>query len=659
MSDSLLPARPDLDQLRRRAKELRDAVRRGDSTALARFSAHHSSTRTDAITLAAAQFVIARELGFSSWPVLKVAVDSENAAWQRESALLAASMSARAGRAAEILAEEPGIAGRSLRAAAVLGDVGAVRQALTRDPATAVEVVDDDDRGWPPLLYACYSRWNRFEPARASGLAEVVRLLLDAGANANTNDGGRPRLCSALRGAVETGKSEVTRQLLTAGAHPDLGQPIVEAVGHHDHQSLRLLLSHDARITGTWALGAAVFNDDAVAMRVLLDTLAARGEDAAFAANGQLVEAASTASLPLIDALLDAGADPRATDEEGISALRAAARAGRTETVARLMALGAVDDATEVDRFVGAALGADRCTARRLLADHPNLGDRLTAHDRAAIIRAVTDDRDTRALSLMLELGFPHDARDESGEQPLHAAAYQGNADAVRLLLSAGAEVDARDSRFEATPLVFATVGSGEQEGEPGDWVATVGLLLEAGAARQGVWIAGKPPSEEVADVLRGYGLALEQREADNSTDLESDADTDTDPSIMTDTSALSDDDVLSEVARQIEAACRESDLDLLASLLHPEVHWTGLCRTSAQVLDWYRLALADGTTPTVESVEVDGDAVILGLSLTRPAQGARPAPPHRLFQVFKVDESAQIVEIRGFPDRRSALNRD
>ena len=33
---------------------------------------------------------------------------------------------------------------------------------------------------------------------------------------------------------------------------------------------------------------------------------------------------------------------------------------------------------------------------------------------------------------------------------------------------------------------------------------------------------------------------------------------------------------------------------------------------------------------PTVESVEVDRDAVVLGISLSRPAEGARPAPPER-----------------------------
>jgi hypothetical protein len=42
MSTSL-PERPDLDQLRRQAKELRNAASRGDPDAVARFAIHHGS----------------------------------------------------------------------------------------------------------------------------------------------------------------------------------------------------------------------------------------------------------------------------------------------------------------------------------------------------------------------------------------------------------------------------------------------------------------------------------------------------------------------------------------------------------------------------------------------------------------------------------------
>ena len=114
---------------------------------------------------------------------------------------------------------------------------------------------------------------------------------------------------------------------------------------------------------------------------------------------------------------------------------------------------------------------------------------------------------------------------------------------------------------------------------------------------------------------------------------------------------------VTADIARHLEAAYRDLDFELLGSLLDPEVHWTGVCRNSGDVLNWYRNLLADGTAVTVESVEVDGDAVVLGLSVARQAEGARPAPPDLLFQVFSI-ENAQVTEIRVYPDRASALAR-
>ena len=316
-------------------------------------------------------------------------------------AVVAASVEGRLRQASDILRADPGIAGRSLLAATVLGDADAVREMLAADPEAAVAI--DDERGWPPVLYACYFRWHQIDPGRAPGMAEVVRLLLRAGASPDTNDGGRPRYRSALKGSVEVNNPDITEALLDAGASPDPGQPIGEAVGHRDHRCLRLLLSHGARVAGTWALGAAVHNDDPIAMSLLLGALPAGAGEAADMATQALPEAAADASLPVVAALLDAGADPNASGEGGVSALRLAVRAGKDDTAARLRASGA-EDSTDTDRFIGACLSADREAAGRLLADHPDLPGRLTDEDRAVIVDAAAF-RPADTLALMLDLG--------------------------------------------------------------------------------------------------------------------------------------------------------------------------------------------------------------------------------------------------------------
>jgi hypothetical protein len=114
----------------------------------------------------------------------------------------------------------------------------------------------------------------------------------------------------------------------------------------------------------------------------------------------------------------------------------------------------------------------------------------------------------------------------------------------------------------------------------------------------------------------------------------------------------------MAEIAQHLESAYRDRDLELLGSLLHPHVRWTGLCQDRSQVLDWYRGLVAEGTVASVQHVEVDRDAVILGLSVSRQAEGARQSQPQRLYQVFSV-ENEQVVEIRAYPDRAAALARN
>jgi ankyrin repeat protein len=639
MSGSL-PERPDLDQLRRQAKELRDGARREEAGAIERFARHHRSAPQSTITLAAAQLVIAREQGFTSWPRLKAAVEARAASPERRAeAFVQASVDGRMREAAAILGTVPDVASHSLAAAAVLGHPGHLAEMLEVEPAAAITI--DEVRGWPPLLYACYSHWPRVDPSRAEGMAEVVRLLLDAGASPNTNDGARyPH--SALKGAVEANNPGATRLLLDAGANPDIGQPIGEAVGRGDHRCLELLLSHGARVARTWAVGAAVFHDDAGALVLLLDALRAGGGQSGQEATEALPDAAANASPDVVAALLAAGASPTVSDDHRVSALRLAVRAGKDETAALLASEGAPDDSTDIDRFIGACRRADRRLAEQVLLAHPDLRDRLSDDDLAAIFEAATSASGA-AVKLMLDLGFSPQVRNDLGEQPLHTASYAGNAAAVRLLLDAGADVDARDARFNATPLAFATVGSGEQSGRPGHWAEVVRLLVGAGASREGVWVADKPPSEELIDILLSYGISPGEQEA---------ALDDTEESPLALGSGMVDD-----IARHLVAAYRTLDIELLGSLLHPDVRWSGQCNTSAEVLDWYRRLLADSTQATVDSVEVDRDAVVMGLSVSGQAEGARPAPAERVFQVFTV-QNDEIVEIRGYPDRSSALGR-
>ncbi len=80
------------------------------------------------------------------------------------------------------------------------------------------------------------------------------------------------------------------------------------------------------------------------------------------------------------------------------------------------------------------------------------------------------------------------------------------------VLLDRGADIEARDTTWDSSPVVWATIGSGERprHNPRPNWVATVRTLIEAGASGEGLTLSPddlKPPSPEVAQLLRALGI--------------------------------------------------------------------------------------------------------------------------------------------------------
>jgi ankyrin repeat protein len=102
------------------------------------------------------------------------------------------------------------------------------------------------------------------------------------------------------------------------------------------------------------------------------------------------------------------------------------------------------------EAFVAACLRLDRATAERLVREHPEL-----TQSPAAMFAAASRDR-ADAIQLLLDLGVSVDVADEHRQRPLHTAAANDARQAAALLIARGADVDARETRWNAPPVGFA-----------------------------------------------------------------------------------------------------------------------------------------------------------------------------------------------------------
>ncbi|MGH3288137.1 MAG: ankyrin repeat domain-containing protein, partial [Streptosporangiaceae bacterium] len=414
-----------------------------------------------------------------------------------------------------MLAATPELAGYNVATVVILGDADRVRAEIARDPGLVTRV--DARTGWTALHAACASKWNQLDPARADGLTEVARLLLDAGADPVGPAGGQggrggwtPLRC-AVAGAANP---PVVALLLGRGAVPDDHDLYLAGFGGDGHQSLRLMLAAAPDVAGTaeQALAAPVSLNDTEGVRLLLEAGAdprRYADDDGSPASAVCEVVRSGCSAELAELMLAHGADPDRPGPDGRSPYTLALLQGRADLADLLRRYGAVDDSTDTDRFLAACQRADQAAVTGQLAQDPGLPAGLSEAQQAAALIRAAETGNVAALILMLDLGFGVGAHGgENGGTALHAAAYAGSADAARLLLRRGADVNARDETWDSHPLVWAAIGSSEQRdlNPHPDWAGTVQALLEAGANAADVTLSpdeDHQPSPDVTALLK------------------------------------------------------------------------------------------------------------------------------------------------------------
>ena len=363
---SRLPGRPSFEHLRKQAKDLLSAYRAGDSSALARLRNAKASLSAPggqhAATLADAQFALAKEYGFESWPKLKRHVlitrrpaDYHEPTWGRATwDFFIEIYEGHEDRVREMLHGDPTLARaeyaylQPLHYAVKAGRVGMVKVLLAAGANPLAE-------GWSGRPLGDDTPLAR---ARDREQPEIVRLLEDAAAKPLADIPARQDAPPAARGQLEVAMSQCGHRGDIAGAlrlldeYPDLAYAGLYEAVHQGHTKLaRLLLERGADPTKPWrwscwltplmhSLRHARPNYEMASMLMEYGVTADDANGMGMTTLHILVGMGTTGAATW---LLDRGADINRRDHEFDSTpLAWAARVGRADMAELLLSRGAL-----------------------------------------------------------------------------------------------------------------------------------------------------------------------------------------------------------------------------------------------------------------------------------------------------------------------------
>ena len=442
MDTLALPPRPDLEQYKRRAKELVKACRSRDPGAVRAWASdwldtlvrlhgvvmtpfvRHSYDRAieqiemevrarlasgdgASCTLIDAQRLIARAHGFASWPKFVTHIQA--------------------------ITTRPGPEIREFETAVdavVDGDL-AVLTSLLRANRSLIRERSTREHRATPLHYVAANGVEDFRQRTPANAVDVARVLLEAGAEVD-----------ALAETYGGGSVQTTMNLLVSSAHP--------AAAGVQSALVEILLDFGAAIDGVGNDSSPLITALAFGYLGAAETLVRRG-----AAVNQVITAAAMGRDDLIDAYVGDG-------------------------------------------------GTLRPGVRLLPTRWPRLGTDPAAHLAKALLWAATFGR-SAVLELLLRRGVDPAVTDDDRMTALHCAAGAGHLDVVELLLKHGAPLEV-ENIWGGTVLNSTLHFAFNDPAEGVDYVPIIEALLEAGADVSVVNSFFPTGNAPIDAVLRLYG---------------------------------------------------------------------------------------------------------------------------------------------------------
>ncbi|HLK17931.1 MAG TPA: ankyrin repeat domain-containing protein, partial [Bryobacteraceae bacterium] len=442
-----LPAKPNLEFLRKQAKELLQAFHQGDPAAIENFRSAHAAPK-----LAGALHVLARDYGFPNWPKLKDHVESLVRLMEPAVALSKAVCASDAAKTARVLEQHPELKARLNEPMFNYDGMQALLAAVQRS-----------DRGTIDVLLQSGADINARSHSWAGGIGvldecgpAMAPFLIERGATLDTHAAARLGMFDKLQEMVASDPDVVFRK----GANGQTPLHLASTV-----EIARYLVDHGA------AIDARDLLHESTPAQHMLRVVQARHyprdrQDIArfLVARGCLTDILMAAALgdhELTRRLLDRDPecvrtrvsneyfpkqDPRSSGSIYYQLFGArttphmVARDFGHEDIFRLLMERSPEDLKTAQAF---ELG-DETIFGSVIAARPDFIATLSDAERRRLPDAAQNNN-VEAVRLMLAAGWPVDAKGEHGLTALDWGAWHGNAQMIREVLRHHPQLELKD----------------------------------------------------------------------------------------------------------------------------------------------------------------------------------------------------------------------
>ncbi|XP_050314264.1 ankyrin repeat domain-containing protein 50 [Anthonomus grandis grandis] len=362
------------------------------------------------------------------------------------------------------------------------------------------------------------------------GQSQVVKVLLESGANANQADidGWTP-----LRAAAWGGHTEVVELLVKHGCQLDSvdaeNRTALRAAAWSGHEEIvKILLQNGANVNltdheGRTALIAAAYMGHSEIVDHLLDYGADINHADADGRTGLSVAALCAPKTPgtsVVSTLLERGATVDHKDKEGMTPLLVASFEGHRDVCELLLENEAdvdhCDNSGRSPLWAAASMGHAPVVA--LLLFWGCAIDTMDSEGRTVLSVAAAQGC-VEVVRQLLDRGLDEQHRDNSGWTPLHYAAFEGHHDVCEALLEAGARIDETDNEGKAALTLAAQGGH----------ITLVNMLLDKYNApvdqrphdgKTALRLAALEGHYDIVQILVSHGADLNSKDADGRSTL-------------------------------------------------------------------------------------------------------------------------------------------